>query len=296
MKKLTSILLFAFSYLFIGVMPIFTQCTDNFTTDEQVLTYRLEAKKTEDASSQKTFTHIFATFDRQERFKIALDSDITSAFYKPNDYIVFSVLENVYGTWKFYDEDTKKKYDKRCVVIPKDTKVYGNVDYANSRYPFYIGGKAKLFVTVKTIKLEDGTEIDIHFVEPPNQIPGIEPYKRVIKPCKHYKKRDCIAGRRSKPTLPPTVVGAGTGTGLLVVKDDKTTATIAGLTFIESLSKVTGIENLINPPNAELKAKMIFDVEIEGIKGNDGTTTKGVWVVVKKPEEPKKTDEKPQPK
>jgi hypothetical protein len=287
------------------------QCTDIFVPiqdkvkeiDEEKSGFRAERrnvgteaeKKKKLEEGERVYPFVRASITSQVRFKISLDNDITSGFTKTNDYIVFSVLENVYGTAEFEDiekiGDTEKKIPikKRCVVIPKDTKVYGLVAHANSRYPFFIGGKAKLYVMVTKLKIDDGSEqgqnIKIKFAEPLDGEQAKDKDENIIKKCKYYN-RECITGRREKLTFAPAIVGAGTASLLLTLDDGDTTQTVAALTFLESLSKISGVDSLVNPPNATLKSKMIFDVITQEEKPIQ------VWVSGLPVEKPKEKDEK----
>ena len=260
----------------VSVAGVNAQCTDNFTEADKARGF-IEAKE---KPEETKYTHILVEITTNVRFKIALAGDITSAFSKANDYVPFTVAENVYGT-------TKTDPKKRCVVIPKDTKIYGLVDFAHARYPFNIGGKAKVFVTVRDFTMENGTLVRIKFVEPPMYGTPEEPFKDVFRDCRRYPTRKCIAGRRDKLAFPTEIISAGASVGLLGLTKDDTTGAVAGLSFIDSVGKVSGVDSLINPPNAQLKDKMIFDVETEGVSAKDSIA---VWLPVK-PEEPKKPAE-----
>ncbi len=165
------------------------------------------------------------------RFRVALENDASSAFMKPNDLAVFSVYENVYVD--IDKTDNGVRFRKRCVAIPAGTEVFGVVNDTKGSYPFYIGGKSKLWINVRSIVLPGGTEIAINFAEPLPKYRNELPMKNVLRPCRsrgevsEKRKKDhtkfvekCIAGRRQKPQIPSSVVAVGAGTGLTLVKDD----------------------------------------------------------------------------
>lgn len=253
------------------------QCVDVFSDGEKKVGYRVQKTVKDPVEDEKktkkvTFaaTHILAGIDKDVSFKISLDSDLTSAFSKPSDFVSFTVMENVYGDASLPSFDTNGlktgTVPKRCVVIQKGAKIYGMIDVAHSRYPFNIGGKGKIFVTINNFKLEDGKPIYIKFVLPPALYDSHgKQSKNGFKECKYYPGRMCIAGRREKLQFPPGAIAAGTSAGLLLLKDDSTTNAIAGLSFIDSISQVTGINSLVNPPNAGLNKDMIFEVITEGV-------------------------------
>lgn len=258
------------------------KCVDVFTDAEKTNGYRMERKivggEEEDKKIKRVvevFTHVRARITDDVTFKIQLDNELSSSFAKHSDVVSFTVLENVYGDAELptplLRADGKSTYtvrrDKRCIVIPKQSKIYGVVDFARARYPFSIGGKPKVFVTVTEFKLENGDPIRIRFVLPPSRIDvNGKTVKTGFKDCKVFRGQTCVVGRRQKLQFPATVFSAGTGAGLLLLKDDSTTNAFAALSFIDTVSKGSGIQDLITPPDALLKTTMIFDVRTQGLR------------------------------
>lgn len=258
------------------------------------------------AEAEKEYSHVLAVLDRDVRFKVTLSHDMTGGFTKTNDFVLFKTLENVYGVGQI---DTQNSAGhsitifKRCVLIPKDTSIYGLVDHANSRYPFSIGGKGKLFIMVNSLKLDNGIDnegvlVKLRFSEPrlPSQRPeNPNEHQGLTRACKHAQTT-CIVGRRAKLKISPGAIGAGAATGLLLVKngddDDGQDAigAIAALSFLESLSKASGIDDLVNPPDALLKKDMIFEIET-----GDVTPTNPIRLFVPLTKAEPRTPEKPSP-
>jgi hypothetical protein len=266
------------------------QCSDELPNNATLEKKHEFVKKSEaDITKEKDYTHVLATLTENATFKVALDGDMTSGFSKADDYVTFTVLEDVYGRGHIYDPDNKVDVYKRCAVIPKGTKIYGVVDHANSRYPFSIGGKAKLFVTVRELKLDNGVnnsgvKVSIRFANPKRTPkPGdTNTHKKATRECKH-SPGPCIVGRREKLKISASQIGAGAAAGLLIIQNNNSDEPndaiggVAALTFLDALSKSTGIDDLVNPPNALLKEKMIFDIETTEISSSNPVE---VWVAV----------------
>ena len=203
------------------------------------------------------------------RFIVSLDSDLSSANTKENDLVQFSVASDVYALYP-----NEAAAEKLCVVIPKDTKIYGLVDFARSRYPFYIGGKAKLYVYLQSMQIRPGELISLDFAEPIREHLAVSNQNRKdsLRDCKKNEGRKCITGRRAKLTFSPTIVAVGAGTAATLVKDD-TTKALALLGLVQNLGNLSSVNDLVNPPNAELHSKTYYQV----ITGNDAD----IWVTIK---------------
>lgn len=267
---------------------------------------------------KKVYTHVYVFLRDTQRFKVKLDGEHTGDFSKTNDLIPFTVLENVYGyanvpsaVWvpNLPDPEDEEKLGKttvnaafankdkpvvvghwkttvtemKCLLIPVNSKIYGMVDHANSRYPFNIKRKGKLFVTLNKIKLESGDEINLKFadaVEQGKPDPNVAA-KPVVRGCRRFKDRPCITGRRTKFSFPAAVFGDTTTAGILIAQDeeDKISETIGFFSIIGALSKAANLEGYINPPNAALKAGMVFEVMTESPTG----AWPGGWVPIAKP-------------
>jgi hypothetical protein len=87
------------------------------------------------------------TLPKDTRIKLSLDVELTSAWVKRHDFVQFLVAQNVYGV---ADDG------ERIVIVPAGSKVFGVADFTRSRYPFFIKGKAKLYVYVNSLILENG--------------------------------------------------------------------------------------------------------------------------------------------
>lgn len=212
------------------------------------------------------------TLPAETVFKITVSDNVDTGFIKHNDYVAFTIAQNVYVS----------NGNKRCLLVKEGTKVFGIADFSRPGYPFYIKGKSHLHVFVESITLENGAVIPIQFSEPKTSIPPVEP---VIRPCRHNPNLKCVAGRREKPAFAPSIVAAGSGTIISVTKDPETRA-LAGLTLLQSLGSASGVEKLINPPKAGLNAKQIFDVAT--------TQPVTVWLSLKSAEQkPAGSGEKP---
>lgn len=244
-----------------GVTPALAQCTQKLPdTRGKSLGDVISRPQDNDPKPETQFSHILAVVDAMEQFKISLNTDLESGFSRTNDLVPFTIEENVYGKALvpvFPVNRPRELREYRCLVIPKTTRIYGVVDRARSSYPFWIGGKAKLYIAVTEFKLEDGTRIYINFRESDYYNGRSKP---TTKPCEQDPSKNCITGRRKKVAFPTPAIAAATGVGLLFAEKDDTTRTIAGLTFLDALSTATGVDSLVNPPNATLKDKMIFNV------------------------------------
>ena len=208
------------------------------------------------------------TLEKDVRFKIALSHNQTSAVAKTGDYVQFTVLENVYGFQCEKKKDENNIYQsadndgKRTIVIPKDTKIFGMVDYAQSRYPFWVRGKAKLFIFVNSVKLESGVSIPIEFALPADEfINKLTPAqkRKLLRKCKTDTLKQCITGRRAKLQLNTAIIAGVAGSIAAIVKDSTDGGIVAGFTLLQSLS--AGANDLVNGPNAEIpKDQSIYDV------------------------------------
>jgi hypothetical protein len=287
---------------FFGGISVSGQCLDEFTPKETNNGYRevytraetTDEKNKKKESGEKIISHVYVKLADETRFKISLDSDYSGAFSKADDIATFTVLENVYGIANMpediFDRDAggrkEVKKTKRCVLIPKDSKVYGVVDWANSRYPFSLPRKGKIYITVSRVTLEDGSVVPITFAEPITQVANQKAFKRVIRKCKNFKTRECIEGRRPKIPFPTAALGDTASAAILVAGDSDVSKGIGLFSVLTAMVKASGVGDVINPPNAELKAKMVFDVVTE--KG-DGPN--GGWVALSPPSKEKKDSE-----
>lgn len=252
MKKIIQILLL---FVLAMVMPVFAfaQCAKNSQQE-----WKVEDKEKSDF-----------TLKKDVKFKIALSHDQTSAMAKTGDYVQFTVLENVYGILCEVTKDKDNNYKptdndgKRIIVIPEKTKIFGIVDYAQSRYPFYVKGKAKLFIFVNSVTLESGVIIPIQFAIPEGDFfANLTPAQRrkIVRKCKTDPLKECITGRRAKLQLNTAIIAGVAGTIAAIVKDSTNGGIVASFTLLQSLS--AGANDLVNGPNAELpKEKSIYEVE-----------------------------------
>jgi hypothetical protein len=225
------------------------------------------------------------TLDPDSSIRLVVDQDADSGYIKSEDYIQFAVAQDVYA------EDID--HTQRCVVIPKDTKVYGIVDYAKGRTPFRIKGRARLEVYVDKIMMANGNEANISFSSFYGGNPSerdaqmsIKRNARVVKPCKFNTAKTCVAGRLTRTALAPTLVAAGAGGIIGFVKDD-TAKSIAGLTLLQGLGNASGIGDMINQSNAALKSKHVFEARI--------LNQNKLWVPLAKKDAAPKKDEKAAP-
>jgi hypothetical protein len=183
--------------------------------------------------------------------------------------------------------------EKKCLLIPKDSKIYGIADHANSSYPFNIKRKGKLLITLNHVKLESGDIIPLSLVETPEQ--GKERYhaKSVIRDCRRYEKQNCIVGRRNNYQFPAGAIGDITSAGILLGldTDNKYTPFLGFLSVFGAISKATGIEGFINPPNAVLKAGLIFEVQTLNLAEPAGKHPGG-WITYPRKETPKEEEKK----
>ena len=272
---------FLLVFLFLPTQQMLANCTDVATAADETNGYKISKIKAKNVAPPAfVLSALKVKLVSGSHFKIKLVSALSSDFNKSNDQVLLEVLEDVYGTTEKFDITFRGKTipvpAKRCLVIPKGTKLYGIVDRAKPSYPFYIGGKARLHIFVEDLILANGYQIKIDFADP---ITKVTPNKTLIRKCKREKNKNCLRGRRTKLKFSPAIVAVGAGTGIALAKDE-TTNDIIALGFLQSLASATGVDSLVNPPNAAFNKDMIFDVKT--------TRESVVWVSLAKPATKKK--------
>lgn len=263
---------------------ISAQCSDVLSEQELSDGYKYEdkpglteeEKKKLPSKPERVYSAI-KVVTKDTRFKIALDTEVSAGFAKPNDAVPFTVLENVYVNVKVPDipdikdkpDINKKLVEKRCVLVPKGTKVYGMVDKSKSPYPLYLRGKSRLGVLVHELRIEsaesiyDKQPLNISFAEPLAPGPARNPQKPQIRDCRIYTTRKCVVGRRPKLTLPPNVI-TPFAEGYLFAQDDDNGDWLGVVAATKALGDLSGLNDLVNPPKANLREGMIFDVIVTG--------------------------------
>ena len=258
------------------------------------------------------------------RFKIKVETVVNSSPNNSNDWVQFTIIENVYGlivgrpggetststrtlsstetetdsrsgsqtltdgamsnVTKVSSESVKKtetrteqKFEPvspppaglRYVVIPVGTKAYGQVYSARGRSPFWIKGKAQIFVVLTHIKLESGHCVPVEFADAnlyenilPCEPESREARKKLDGPTKSAPKSglQCIAGRRPK-TAPAGAFLSAITAGLLGVTKDDLSYPVAGALIIDKTAGNSGILDFVNGVNAEVSDKWIFEVQ-----------------------------------
>jgi hypothetical protein len=203
-------------------------------------------EKAHDASPYITFG-----IPETTSIKLVVDNDVDSGYLRGEDYVQFSVAQDVYVN----DLD----HGERCLVIPQGTKVYGTVDKGKNRKYFRIGGKAVLIVYITRIRLDSGEEIPITFAEPEDVTHSDDRATKMVEPCFHDESKKCIHGRLAKTMLQGNVFSGG-AQGLAVVEDQKTATHLALLSLVQDLASSSGITDIINQQNSALKSKItIFE-------------------------------------
>jgi hypothetical protein len=279
--------------------PVYAQCTDALSPEEIRQGYKFEDKKIlndedkkkELSRTERQFSVAKVTLTPDMRFKVALDSEVSSSFAKFNDQIPFTVLQNVYANVTLPGLDGKD-VEKRCVVIPKGTKIYGVVDKAKAAYPLYLRGKSRLAVLVQQLELDSNESIvgndrierrsdvaekrtnpiEISFVEP--KIEGSlrnKNQKLLVRGCRIHEGGLCIVGRRPKLALPSNLLSP-VAEGYLFAQSDNGTDVLGWVTGLKAFGGLTGLTDLVNPPKASLSTGMVFDVKV--------TRDQSIWISV----------------
>lgn len=218
--------------------------------------------------------------ERGSKFKIKVDTVVNSGPNTANDWVQFSTLENLYGlTTQEVSSETEKDGKKekkidipintRVVVIPAGTKAFGQVKSARGRSPFWIMGKAQIFVTIDYIKIETGYCLPIRFSSPEdyrNLLPCDDKVRKarqkIADKSSPKEGRICIAGRRPATAPAGAFLSAITGAWLGITKDD-ISIPVAGLTLLDKTVGNTGVGDYVNGLNAEISDKWIFEVETD---------------------------------
>jgi hypothetical protein len=222
--------------------------------------------------------------------KLVLDTDVDSGYQKNLETVAFSVMQDV----NVFDE----KLNLRCVVIPKDTKVYGIVDKSKGRHIFRIGGRAELLIYLEKITLDNGFTYPLHF-SLPFAVPGDKVISKrkdkLLVPCVNHpsEKGDmCIRGRLTRTTVNPSILGSA-AQGTVAFSDDKTVKNVARIGLAASILNGTGLSEVVNQSNASLRSKSVFRALLMPDKAVDEAGNGSIWRIKPKQESPAKA-EKPQ--
>jgi hypothetical protein len=185
-------------------------------------------------------------------FLVSVDNDADSGYSRRDDLIPLTVAENVVVA------DTSGT--RRCVVIPAGKKIYGIVDFAKGRTPFAIKGRAQLKIYVDLVEFENGHSIIIDFTKPGD--PENNDRNKIMDKCDHFTNKMCIMGRRTRPTLPTSIISTTAGSGVTVIKDSPADS-IVFLSLIKDLANSSGVQELINQNNSTLKGKSVYMVQVK---------------------------------
>lgn len=218
--------------------------------------------------------------------KLIADDVYDSGTAKTEDYIPFTVAQDVYAEDDVDQRDKAKPSKLRCVVIAAGTKVYGIVDYFKARSPFRLRGKARLYIYADSVRLSDTSEIKISFFPPEGLTPSASARRndKGVKDCEIDRKRRCIVGRLSRSTFQPSLVGAGAG-GITTFIGEDTPNSIAALSLVQGLANATGVGELVNGSHSNLRQKQVFEAKT--------LENRFIWAPTKRGDTPKNDAEKP---